>query len=248
MKTVVISGAAQGIGKVISEKLCEYSYQVIGIDKDEEAIAEQQNRMKYQRIQFLPFDLAQSHEIESLCQRVEKEYGNVFGLINNAAISYNKKLEDLNLDEWEEAISVNLTAPLLLVKFLAPLLTTSKGAVVNICSTRALMSEPDTEAYSASKGGLLSLTHSLAMSLAPDVRVNAVSPGWIETRGLQKMDKRQDIIHREKDKIQHPVGRVGEATDVAELVNYLLSDKAGFITGQNFVVDGGMTKKMIYEE
>jgi NAD(P)-dependent dehydrogenase (short-subunit alcohol dehydrogenase family) len=108
---------------------------------------------------------------------------------------------------------------------------------VNIASTRALQSEPDTEAYAASKGGLVALTHALAMSLGPRVRVNCVSPGWIAHTSV-----------RRKDHAQHPVGRVGNDQDVAELVAYLISDAAGFVTGQNFVIDGGMTKKMIYQE
>ena len=111
----------------------------------------------------------------------------------------------------------------------------ARGAIVNIASTRALQSEPDTEAYAASKGGLVALTHALAMSLGPAVRVNCISPGWIAHQPVRK-----------KDHAQHPVGRVGRAEDVAEMVAYLLSDAAGFVTGQNFVIDGGMTKKMIY--
>jgi hypothetical protein len=122
----------------------------------------------------------------------------------------------------------------------------NKGVIINIASTRALMSEPNTEAYSASKGGLLSLTHALAMSFAPDVRVNAISPGWIETSHLKKSSKRQMVEHSMEDRLQHPVGKVGEAKDIAGMVEYLLTDKASFITGQNFIIDGGMTKKMIY--
>jgi len=122
-----------------------------------------------------------------------------------------------------------------MAKHCAPQLRRRGGAIVNIASTRALQSEPGTEAYSASKGGLVALTHALAMSLGPQVRVNCVSPGWIAHQAVRK-----------KDHAQHPAGRVGRPEDIAEIVAYLLSDAAGFITGQNFVVDGGMTRKMIY--
>jgi NAD(P)-dependent dehydrogenase (short-subunit alcohol dehydrogenase family) len=123
-----------------------------------------------------------------------------------------------------------------MAKYAAPFLRQAKGAIVNIASTRAMMSEPDSEAYAASKGGVVALTHALAVSLGPDVRVNCISPGWIETR--------KDAKHSDADRAQHPAGRVGVPQDIAELAAYLIS--AGFVTGQNVVVDGGMTKKMIY--
>ncbi len=136
-------------------------------------------------------------------------------------------------------IAVNLTAPFLVAKICLPLLKESQGSIVNICSTRAVQSEPNTEAYSASKGGLISLSHALAVSLGPDVRVNCVSPGWIDTSN----NKLRAIDHN-----QHLTGRVGQVGDVASMVKYLLSNDANFITGQNFTVDGGITKKMTYAE
>jgi NAD(P)-dependent dehydrogenase (short-subunit alcohol dehydrogenase family) len=125
----------------------------------------------------------------------------------------------------------------LMAKHAAPHLRRTRGAIVNIASTRALQSEPDSEPYAASKGGVVALTHALALSLGPRVRVNCVSPGWIDTRAA-KLSR--------ADHAQHPVGRVGRPEDVAELVAFLLSDAAGFATGQNYVLDGGMTRKMIY--
>ncbi len=123
-------------------------------------------------------------------------------------------------------------------KHAAPFLRKTNGAVVNVASTRAIQSERDSEAYAASKGGVVALTHALAVSLGPDVRVNCISPGWVETR--------KDAVHSEADLLQHPAGRVGVPQDIAELADYLIS--AGFVTGQNFTADGGMTKKMIYAE
>jgi NAD(P)-dependent dehydrogenase (short-subunit alcohol dehydrogenase family) len=122
----------------------------------------------------------------------------------------------------------------------------SRGTIVNIASTRALMSEPDTESYSASKGGLVALTHALAVSLGSDVRVNCISPGWIDVSSRQKRSRRQAEILSEADHAQHPVGRVGRVEDVAAMAVFLASAESGFVTGQNFVVDGGMTRKMIY--
>jgi NAD(P)-dependent dehydrogenase (short-subunit alcohol dehydrogenase family) len=143
---------------------------------------------------------------------------------------------------------VNLTGAFLMAKHAAPHLRQVRGAIVNVASTRALQSEANTEAYSASKGGLVALTHALAVSLGPDVRINCVSPGWIDVSGWQKVANRKPATLSDADHAQHPAGRVGTPEDIAEMVAYLLSDAAGFVTGQNFVVDGGMTKKMIYEE
>jgi NAD(P)-dependent dehydrogenase (short-subunit alcohol dehydrogenase family) len=153
-------------------------------------------------------------------------FGRIDAVIHNAAIADNCSLDQLTYESWRRVIDTNLSAAFLLAKHAAPHLRNSAGGIVFIASTRAVMSEPNTEAYSASKAGLLGLTHALAMSLSP-VRVNAVSPGWI-------------------DHSQHPVGRVGRPEDIADMVLYLCSDKASFITGQNVIIDGGMTKKMIY--
>ena len=135
-----------------------------------------------------------------------------------------------------------------MAKHASPWLERDGGSVVNICSTRALMSKAGTEAYSASKGGLLALTHALAMSLGPRVRVNAVSPGWIEVSAWKKASRRSSPVLSERDHSQHPAGRVGKPDDIARMVLFLLAEENSFITGQNFVVDGGMTKRMIYVE
>jgi NAD(P)-dependent dehydrogenase (short-subunit alcohol dehydrogenase family) len=151
-----------------------------------------------------------------------------------------KPIRQLTIAEWRRVLDVNLTAAFLLAKAAERALRQTDGAFVSIASTRAEMSEANTEAYSASKGGLVALTHALAMSLAP-VRVNCVSPGWIATQDYNKL--------RRKDHAQHPAGRVGRPEDIAEIVGWLLDrERSGFVTGANFTVDGGMTKKMIYVE
>jgi NAD(P)-dependent dehydrogenase (short-subunit alcohol dehydrogenase family) len=161
-------------------------------------------------------------------------------VVSNAGIMIRKPLRSLTLVEWHRVIDTNLTATFLLARAAEKSLRQVRGAMVTIASTRALMSEAETESYSASKGGLVALTQALAISLAPDVRVNCVSPGWIETKDYAGL--------RRKDHAQHPAGRVGRPQDVAEMVAWLLDkERSGFVTGANFVLDGGMTRKMIYE-
>jgi len=168
-------------------------------------------------------------------------YGRLDGIVCNAGIMIRKPLRRLTISEWRRVLDTNLTAAFLLAHAAEKPLRKARGAIVTIASTRAMMSEANTESCSASKGGLLALTHALAVSLAPQVRVNCVSPGWIETKDYAAL--------RRKDHQQHPAGRVGRPGDVAELVGWLLDGKrSGFVTGANFVIDGGMTRKMIYEE
>ena len=160
-------------------------------------------------------------------------------LICNAGFMIRKPIADLSLAEWSSVLTTNLTSTFLLVRSAETLLRAAKGAIVTIASTRARMSEPDTESYSASKGGLVALTHALAISLGPDVRVNCISPGWILTKGPEPTEKEHAF---------HPAGRVGRVEDVAELAAFLVGPVSGFITGGDFVVDGGVTRKMIYPE
>jgi NAD(P)-dependent dehydrogenase (short-subunit alcohol dehydrogenase family) len=226
-KVALVTGGAQGIGKAIAELLAGRGYRV--------AVADIQKSDFF----FVRTDVSREPAVRNCIRRTVKEFGRLDAVVNNAGIASpgNGRIDKLSLREWNRRIGANLTGAFLVAKHAVPHLRKSRGAIVNIASTRALQSEPDTEAYAASKGGLVALTHALAMSLGPEVRVNCVSPGWIAHKPV-----------REKDHAQHPVGRVGMPPDVAELVAYLISDAAGFVTGQNFVIDGGMTRKMIYEE
>lgn len=179
-------------------------------------------------------------------------FGGLHLLVNNAGIanphSGPAAVESMDMDRWQRMLDVNLTGPMRMVRAAVPHLRAAQGAVVNIASTRAVQSEPHTEAYAASKGGLVALTHALAVSLGPQVRVNCISPGWIEVRHLRKAAQRETPVHTDADRAQHPAGRVGTVRDVAALVAFLAGEDAGFVTGQNWLVDGGMTRRMIYEE
>jgi NAD(P)-dependent dehydrogenase (short-subunit alcohol dehydrogenase family) len=172
---------------------------------------------------------------------VKELLGPIDAVVNNAGIADPAAgpVQDLDLKRWRRVLDVNLTSVVLMAKHGLPLFRNGKGIMVNIASTRFLQSEKDTFAYSASKGAVVSLTHSLAVSLGPDVRVNCISPGWIDT-GRYSLSP--------LDHAQHPCGRVGRPEDVASLVSFLISKDSGFVTGQNFIVDGGMTKKMIYAD
>ncbi len=232
MKRVLVTGAAQGIGLGISRLFVSRGWDVIGLDFNKERLFNAASETGFEPI---VCDLADPSALEAITREIDT----LHALINNAAISANADPRTVPLQEWNRVLAVNLTAPFLLSRLLADTLSRSKGSIINIASTRALMSEPYTEAYSASKGGLLSLTHAMAMSLAP-VRVNSISPGWIEHAHVEAL--------RGVDHDFHPSGRVGVVEDIAEMAWYLAGEHSGFITGQNFVVDGGVTKKMIYPE
>jgi NAD(P)-dependent dehydrogenase (short-subunit alcohol dehydrogenase family) len=230
-KTALVTGGAQGIGRAIAGLLASRGYRVAIADLRAPA-----GRLGA-GLFFLRTDVSSEPSVRACVRTTVKRFGRLDALINNAGIASpgNGPVEKLAVRNWNRRIGVNLTGAFLMAKHCVPSLRRARGAIVNIASTRALQSEPDTEAYAASKGGLVALTHALAVSLGPQLRVNCVSPGWIAGTPVRK-----------KDRAQHPAGRVGRPEDIAEIVAYLLSDAAGFVTGQNFVVDGGMTKKMIY--
>ncbi len=246
-QVAVITGGAQGIGKAMAHRFLSDGFAVMIADYD--ADAGRETAAEYAAlgaIRFVQANVASEPDVVRLVADTVAAFAGVNVLINNAAISCNSPVTELSLADWERVLGVNLTGPFLCAKHFAPLLRKRYGAIINIASTRALMSEPNTEAYSASKGGIVALTHALAASLAPDVRVNCISPGWIETGVWAKSSVRAVPAHTPADKNQHWVGRVGQPEDIAHLAAYLASDKSGFITGTNMPVDGGMTHKMIY--
>ncbi len=245
-KNIIVTGGAQGIGKITSLELLKKGYSVSVFEIDEEAIQEFKADINSEKIAFFKTDVSDENNVKKSIAGAAQKFGNISGLINNAAIHANKPVTKLSMNEWNQVIGVNLTGAFLCSKHAAPFLKESGGSIINLCSTRAFQSEPNTEAYSASKGGIFALTHSLAVSLAPEIRVNCISPGWIDVSGIKKKSDAKPYQITEEDKTQHPAGRVGKAEDIANMVLFLLNPENSFITGQNFIIDGGMTRKMIY--
>lgn len=245
-KHIIVTGGAQGIGKTIVKNLLDHGYAVSVFEVDEEALSEFRKELRNEAVQLFKVDISDEKSVEEAMKQSAEFNRNIYGLINNAAIAINKPLTELSLLEWTQVINTNLTGSFLCSKHVSPFLKKEKGRIINIASTRALQSEPNTEAYSASKGGILALTHSLAASLGPEITVNSISPGWIDVSAVKKRSLAKQQIHTDSDHRQHPAGRVGKADDVANMVLFLLEEKNDFITGQNFVIDGGMTTKMIY--
>ncbi|MDO4497310.1 MAG: SDR family oxidoreductase [Bacteroidales bacterium] len=229
MKIAVITGGAHGIGKCIVEQFQKGNTSVAIIDK---------NPLPYtigEENLFFQGDIARKEILEQFTTLIIEKYGQVDYIINNA-LPIMRGIDECSYEDFEYALKVGVTAPFYLVKLLKNHL--AEGAsIVNISSSRDRMSMPQTESYTAAKGGIASLTHALAMSLSGKARVNSISPGWIDT---------DFTIYEGADAIQQPVRRVGNPIDIANLVIFLCSDKAGFITGENICIDGGMTHLMIY--
>lgn len=245
----IVTGGGQGIGRVIAEHLLRAGCRVALWEADPEAAEETAADLnRPDALLALTCDVSKEADVKNALDRTLKQFGRLDFLVNNAGISSFKPLAELTLADWNRVLGVNLTGAFLCAKHAAPHLRETGGAIVNIASTRAFQSEPDAEAYAATKGGLVALTHALAVSLGPAVRVNCVSPGWIDVSGLKKRSARRPEKLRRSDHAQHPAGRVGQADDVARMVLFLLDGANSFVTGQNFLVDGGMTRKMIYEE
>ncbi|MDG5748207.1 SDR family oxidoreductase [Qipengyuania sp. XHP0207] len=252
MKTICITGAGAGIGRATLMHFHGAGWRVIGLDKDAGALAELRKALPADRALLLTCDVGMEGEVKRAFARIGEWLGDapLDCLVNNAGIAdpYCGPLEDLALADWQAWIDASLTAAFLCSRASVALLRRADGgaSIVNISSTRAVMSEPECFAYASAKGGLDALTHAMAVTLGPDIRVNAIRPGWIETGPWQKTGEQHEPDHRPIDRRQHPAGRVGTPQDIAEAVEYL--HRAGFVTGQHLSVDGGMTRKMIYED
>jgi len=245
-KVFVITGAAQGIGLAAFYHFLGSGNNVAVLDSDMQALKFLSEKMpSSENFLLLECDVSDESQVNDAVLKITEKFSSVDVLVNNAAINIVKKITELSKNEWDKVIGTNLTGIFLTVKYLLPIFRNGCGKIINICSTRAFQSEADTEAYSASKGGVFSLTHSLAASLGPNILVNSISPGWINTEGFKHSINTKIDISKE-DHLQHSAGRVGIPKDIVEMIDYLSSDKADFITGQNFIIDGGMTKKMIY--
>ena len=228
----LVTGGAHGIGAAIAARLACDGFRVVVADTAANGAAPTGGR-------YVRCDVSDAAAVAALIADVSTQEGQLDALVCNAGINIRKPLAQLTTAEWSRVIGTNLTSTFLLARAAEAMLRASHGSVVTIASTRAHMSEADTEAYAASKGGLVALTHALSISLAPDVRVNCISPGWIFTRGDPP---------RGEDNAFHPAGRVGTPDDIAALAAFLVGRESGFITGAEFIVDGGVTRKMIYPE
>jgi NAD(P)-dependent dehydrogenase (short-subunit alcohol dehydrogenase family) len=252
MKVLAVTGGAQGIGRAVAFHFARAGYAVSIIDSEEEAGAEALGRLNEMGSKgaFVCADISGRKAVHEWMEQTVRTLGCPDVVVNNAGISRNTPFLQLSEEDFDRVIGVNLRGTFLCSQEAARRMVRrgSGGAIINIASTRAFMSEPGTEAYTASKGGIVSLTHGMAVSLGPyGIRVNCISPGWIETRDWQYSARAQQPVHSERDNLQHPVGRVGRPEDIAEACLFL-SESAGFMTGQNLIIDGGMTIKMIYEE
>jgi NAD(P)-dependent dehydrogenase (short-subunit alcohol dehydrogenase family) len=234
-RVVIVTGAARGIGAGIARHLSGEGWRVVASDADEAAVRASAATIGATPI---PCDVADESAVQRLVDQTRAHFGRIDAIVSNAGISRNGPLASTSLADWNTVLATNLTATFLLARAAEADLRAARGSIVAIASTRAHMSEPNTLAYSASKGGLVALTHALAMTLAPDVRVNCISPGWIDTGKWGALS--------DSDHAQHPAGRVGTPEDIAVAASYLLSDGARFVTGTELIVDGGMTRKMIY--
>ncbi|WP_207541154.1 SDR family oxidoreductase [Sabulicella rubraurantiaca] len=230
-RVALVTGGAHGIGAAIARRLADDGWRVVIADLD---------RAKPDfEARCVQSDISDEDSVRDLVEDIRQGEGRLDGLVCNAGIMVRKPLCELSLADWSRVIGTNLTSTYLLARAAEEMLRTARGAIVTIASTRARQSEPDTESYAASKGGLVALTHALAISLGPEVRANCISPGWIDVEGEEL---------RPEDHAQHPVGRVGRPEDISALAAWLLGPESGFVTGSEFVSDGGMTRKMIYAE
>ena len=242
-KVVIVTGSGQGIGRCIALTYASEGAKVVVADKNSDAGSETERQIVSSGgiAFFKQTDVSHPGDIEELIAKTREMFGTIDILINNAGISAWRSPYDITVEEWDEIINTNLRGAFLFSREAARIMRKNGGgSIVNIASTRAIMSEPASEAYAASKGGIVSLTHSLAASFSPDhIRVNCISPGWIETGDYSLL--------RETDHNQHLSGRVGRPEDIARACIYLTADGNDFVNGINLIIDGGMTRKMIYQ-
>jgi NAD(P)-dependent dehydrogenase (short-subunit alcohol dehydrogenase family) len=231
-RVALVTGGANGIGAGIAARFARDGWRVIVADRDPAGAAPAGGR-------YLACDVGEEASVTALVHSIAETEQRLDALICNAGFMIRKPIASLSLGEWSSVLTTNLTSTFLLVRAAETLLRAAKGSVVTIASSRAHMSEPNTESYAASKGGLVALSHALAISLGPDVRVNCISPGWILTKGPAPTEDEHAF---------HPAGRVGRTGDIAGLAAFLAGSDSEFITGAEFMVDGGVTRKMIYPE
>ena len=227
-KTAVITGGARGIGRCIAEDFIKAGARVAVVDKDEITIL---CEIRYRG------DIAYESTLTGFSGNIVQKFGSVDYLINNACLSSGGILSGCGYDDFLYVQKVGVAVPYILTKLLLPYFN-ENASIVNISSTRAYMSQPDTESYTAAKGGISALTHALAVSLAGRARVNSISPGWIDTAGASDF--------AEADATQHPAGRIGTPEDISKMVMFLCGGSGRFITGENITIDGGMSRLMIY--
>ena len=235
-KHALVTGGANGIGLSVVGKFLEAGAAVTVIDKDK--AAGERLRQRHKNLAFYHGDIAEKSVLEDFAASISRP---VDCLINNACLGRRGLLSGCSYEDFEYVQRVGVTAPYYLTSLLLKNdMLSANASIVNIASTRAFQSQQDTESYSAAKGGIVALTHAMAVSLSRRARVNSISPGWIETS--------ENPNHSETDEKQHPAGRVGRASDISDMALYLCGDKAGFITGENITIDGGMSRLMVYHD
>ncbi|MEM1635529.1 MAG: SDR family oxidoreductase [Thermosphaera sp.] len=247
-KTCIVTGGARGIGAAISSRLGLEGCSVAIFDIDEQSGIQRAKELSERGVKALYYrvDVSSENDVSRAVEDVFARFGRIDVLVNNAGIGFTgRSIEEQSIEEWRRIIDVNLTGAWLCSKHVVKYMKNTGGVIVNIASTRAFQSEPNTEPYSASKGGLIALTHALAISLSKyRIRVLSVSPGWIDTSRWQVPPKEPSLTPL--DHAWHPAGRVGKPEDVASLIAFLASDEAEWMTGVNVVIDGGVTSRMVY--